>query len=361
MNFPFPTCPDTDQLRSAGEIFNPPHNFFYRLTLSELKLQQLGALQSPPQNIPIRELEKIQFCSSVTALGKVITNFPVSPRFGKMLALAHQHNLLPLTLSLVAALTVQEVTMETELPSAGAEQERKLPGRLRQLRREWAGTGNCLQLGDPMVLLQACISAESQGYCQDWCARSGLRVKAMQEIRRLRRQLAQEVSKILPGEQETLQLGMKPPDQTQARLLQQLLLAGSPFMVARKISEEEEKSDPRHKGGYRTGAMEQMVFIHSSSVLKQAAPDWVVYQDLFETRDKIVMRGVTAISASWLPLFCPSQVRLGEPLTEPGPSYSLQDLTVRASYQVSLSSVLCPLSSVLCPLSSVLCPHEVTH
>ena len=147
--------------------------------LSELRLQELGALQSPPQNIPLRELEKIQYCSSVTALGRCITNFPVAPRFGKMLALAHQHSLLPLALTLVSALTVQEVLIETELGDTAdsAGKERKLPGRLRQLRKVWAGTGNCLQLGDPMVLLQGCLAAEREGYCPQWCASHGLRHK----------------------------------------------------------------------------------------------------------------------------------------------------------------------------------------
>ena len=153
----------------------------------------------------------------------------------------------------------------------------------------------------------------------------------MLEIRRLRRQLAQEVSKILPGGQETLQPGLEPPDQSQARLLQQLLLAGSPGLVARRISREEEQADQANKGGYRTGAMEQLVFIHNNSVLRQAGPDWVVFQDLFETPGKIVMRGVTAISPDWLPLFCPSLVRLGPALSDPAPAYTEQ--TVRASYQ----------------------------
>ena len=153
----------------------------------------------------------------------------------------------------------------------------------------------------------------------------------MLEIRRLRRQLAQEVTKILPGDQETLQVGLEPPDQSQARLLQQLILAGSPAQVARRVSRQEEQADPANKGGYRTGALDQLVFIHNNSVLRQAGPDWVVYQDLFETPARIVMRGVTAISPEWLPVFCPSLVRLGSPLSEPAPSYSEQ--TVRASYQ----------------------------
>ena len=83
-----------------------------------------------------------------------------------MLALAHQHNLLALTLTMVSALTVQEVMVETELAGDNtdntSDKERKLPGRLKQLRKEWAGVGHCQQLGDPMVLIQ--VSCHSSNY-----------------------------------------------------------------------------------------------------------------------------------------------------------------------------------------------------
>ena len=95
------------------------------------------------------------------------------------------------------------------------------------------------------------ISAERNGYCPDYCARSGLRYKAVQEIRRLRRQLAGEVRQLVPGDTNHLDIAgevrqvvpgdtqhldtelqhLSPPDQVQARLLQQLLLAGSPWQV----------------------------------------------------------------------------------------------------------------------------------
>lgn len=45
----------------------------------------------------------------VTPLGKAVSAFPLLPRYGKMLALSHQFNLLPYAIALVAALTVQEV------------------------------------------------------------------------------------------------------------------------------------------------------------------------------------------------------------------------------------------------------------
>ena len=88
-----------------------------------------------------------------------------------------------------------------------------------------------------------------------------MRHKAVQEIRRLRRQLAGEVRQVIPGDTHHLDTELQhlsPPDQVQARLLQQLLLAGSPWQVARRISEQEEKEAKENRGGYRTGAMEQL-------------------------------------------------------------------------------------------------------
>ena len=110
------------------------------------------------------------------------------------------------------------------------------------------------------------IAAERAGYDANSLSSLGLRHKAMQEIRRLRRQLSGEVRHVLGSDQ--LETSLQAPDQSQARLLQQLLLAGSPYMVARRISKEEEDLDKSKKGGYRTGGMEQLVFIHNNSVLK---------------------------------------------------------------------------------------------
>eukprot|EP00090_Calanus_glacialis_P000206 TRINITY_DN10139_c0_g1_i2.p1 TRINITY_DN10139_c0_g1~~TRINITY_DN10139_c0_g1_i2.p1 ORF type:complete len:1165 (-),score=488.14 TRINITY_DN10139_c0_g1_i2:35-3529(-) len=322
VNFPFPTCPDMVQLRTA-----------------ETRLQQLGALQSPPPNLPLKEMEKLKFCSSVTPLGRCISTFPLAPRFGKMLALAHQHNLLPLALTLVSALTVQEVLVERSLPGDVENEEKKLPGQIKRVRKEWAGQGNCLKLGDAMVLVQAVIAAERTGYCPEFCSSVGLRHKAMLEIRRLRKQLAGEVGRVLPGEKDLLQLDLQPPDQTQARLLQQLLLAGSPNMVARRVPMEE----GGQKDGYRAGAMEEQVFIHQASIHKQASPTWVVYQELFETKDKVVMRGVTEIAPEWLPTFCPGLCNLGAPLSTPSPRYCSSTGRVMASFQGTFGPCAWPL------------------
>ena len=49
----------------------------------------------------------------ITELGRTMSQFPIAPRYAKMLTLGHQHNLLPYVVTLVAALSVQEVFVET--------------------------------------------------------------------------------------------------------------------------------------------------------------------------------------------------------------------------------------------------------
>lgn len=93
INFPFPTAPDILQLKSA-----------------EGRLNVLGVLKE----------------GKVTALGKVVARFPVLPRFGKMLALSHQFDLLPYTICLVAALSVQEVLLETPIGQMNGEKVKEM-------------------------------------------------------------------------------------------------------------------------------------------------------------------------------------------------------------------------------------------
>jgi len=66
--------------------------------------------------------------------------------------------------------------------------------------------------------------------------------------------------------------------------------------------------------------MEEPVFMHSSCVLRKIKPEWVVYQEVYET-NKMYMRGVTAIEPEWLPKFAPTLCHLSEPLIDPPPRY----------------------------------------
>lgn len=301
INFPFPSPPDRIQLEVA-----------------EKRLKILGALDN-------------QEVSKITKLGTSIAAFPVNPRYGKMLALSHQQNLLEYTICIVAALSVQEVLQE--VPMGGESNEKDTKWRTK--RRAWAGSGNSLFLGDPMILLKAIGAAEyanSQGKLQEFCDENGLRMKGVQEIRKLRVQLTNEVNLNVPNLSLAVNPKMEPPTDQQAKLLRQILLSGLGDQVARKIPDDEIKlKEDKHKfkHAYQIPDVEEPVFMHSCSILKKKQPAWVIYQEIFETRNgdstKMFIRGITAIEPEWLLKFAPALCNFTKTLEEPEPRYDSND------------------------------------
>lgn len=73
--------------------------------------------------------------------------------------------------------------------------------------------------------------------------------------------------------------------------------------------------------------MEDPVFMHSSCVLRKTIPEWVVYQEIYET-NKMYMRGVTAIEPEWLIKFAPTLCNLNEPLEDPPPRLDRPSLLI---------------------------------
>ncbi|XP_073948219.1 probable ATP-dependent RNA helicase kurz [Choristoneura fumiferana] len=240
-----------------------------------------------------------------------------------MLALSHQQNLLPYTIALVSALTVQEV----------------MSGK----PDNWPATGHTQLLGDPGVLLRAVGAAEYahvNGEEQLFCAKHGIREKAIKEIRKLRKQLTSEINLSVANVDVTIDPSMKPPDDNQARLLRQLLLSGLGDQVGRKIGLDEVKEGEdkrKFKYAYLCGDLEEPVHLHSESILRRTIPQWVVYQELYETggegRRKMVMRNVTAIEPEWLPSYVPQLCHLGDPLTEPAPRFDEKTGRVKCHYK----------------------------
>lgn len=297
INFPFPSPPDRTQLE-----------------VSEKRLKILGALDSSD-------------VSKITKLGASIAAFPVAPRFGKMLTLSHQQNLLEYTICMVAALSVQEVLQEVS-PTDDSNEKSK---HWKSKRKAWAGNGNSLLLGDPMILLKSVGAAEyahSQGKLQEFCDENGLRMKGVKEIRKLRIQLTNEINLNVPNLSLIVNPKMEPPTDEQTKMLRQILTSGLGDQVARKIPDEELKlKEDKHKlkYAYQIPEMEDPVHMHSCSILKRKQPEWVIYQEIFETRNgddtKMFIRGITAIEPEWLLKFAPSLCNFTKTLEEPEPRY----------------------------------------
>lgn len=145
-----------------------------------------------------------------------------------------------------------------------------------------------------MVLLRAVGAAEcSKSSLEEFCEKNGLRHKAIVEIRKLRVQLTNQINLNIPNLNLAVDPNMKPPTDHQAKLLRQIVLAGMGDQVAHKVDPNEIANDEdkrKWKRAYRHSDMEDPIFMHSGSVLKKEMPEWVVYQEVYET-NKLYMRG----------------------------------------------------------------------
>ncbi|XP_001355233.3 probable ATP-dependent RNA helicase kurz [Drosophila pseudoobscura] len=341
VHFPFPTPPEQIQLQAAEQ----------RLTI-------LGALQATPNDAK-------DFPPAVTPLGKVISRFPVAPRFGKMLALSHQQDLLPYTVCLVAALSVQELLQETGVQRT--EDVAPKANKFHEKRLRWAAGGNFQLLGDPMVLLRAVGAAEyagSRAQLPEFCVNNGLRQKAISEVRKLRVQLTNEINLNVSGVELSVDPQLKPPSDSQARLLRQILLAGMGDRVARKVplAEIADKEERRRlKYAYNCADMVDPAFLHASSVLKQKTPEWIIYQEAYELRnddsEKMFLRGITAIEPEWLLLYVPLLCNMRDVRDDPPPRFEASSGKLlcfveatfgKAGWPLPLCEIAMPLSEKAC-------------
>lgn len=67
-----------------------------------------------------------------------MANFPLAPRYAKMLALGRQHGCLPYVIALVSALSVREVFMRSDGDN-GDDSEAQRTDRWAKLHRSWVG------------------------------------------------------------------------------------------------------------------------------------------------------------------------------------------------------------------------------
>ncbi|XP_063051694.1 probable ATP-dependent RNA helicase DHX37 [Engraulis encrasicolus] len=313
VNFPFPTPPSSEALLAAEEL-----------------LISLGALDPPPRQGRMRDLQRARLSCPISPLGRAMAAFPVSPRYAKMLALGRQQGCMAYLIALVAAMTVREIFQDLDRPVAKDEDsdgQRQRRARMAQMRRLWAGQGQALLLGDLMVLLGAVGACEFAGCTPEFCEQNGLRYKAMVEIRRLRGQLTNAVNAVCPELGVFVDSKMAPPSVEQVLCIRQVVLAGLGDHLARRV-QAEEMLDPKWINGYKTPLLDEPVFIHPNSALHKNPPDFLVYQEIMETT-KMYMRGVCAVEAEWVPKLLPQYCHFSAPEENPAPWYCQESGRVR--------------------------------
>ncbi|KAK9450046.1 P-loop containing nucleoside triphosphate hydrolase protein [Limtongia smithiae] len=177
-NFPFPTPPDRDRLVAAERL-----------------LHYLGALNKDGQ---------------MTDLGKIMSVFPLAPRFAKILAIGQQFECLQYVIAIVAGLSVgdpflpeHELGISDEMAenvsdddengvSQGISEDGK--SRMKEyyiVQRKFAGLD---PTADVLKLLSVICAYEYETEKAEFCFKNFLREKSMEEIHKLRQQLTRIVA-----------------------------------------------------------------------------------------------------------------------------------------------------------------------
>ncbi|CAO3641577.1 unnamed protein product [Mucor hiemalis] len=315
VNFPFPTPPPRESLHKAEKL-----------------LGYLGAISTTNKHI--------------TDFGRTMSLFPITPRFAKMLIIGQQHDCLPYVIAIVSALSVgdpfiQDYHLDEDEPEGSdddlghrelhnitsesvAEKERRKLVRKKYYSSQMKHAG-LDPTSDILKLLNVVGAYEYAGATTEFCEENFLRPKAMEEIRKLRRQLTNLVSSNFPEVDICLDPRMPPPNPTQLKVLKQVLTAGFIDCVAIRLDVLETGGGKgvRYKNSrnvvYKLLWSDEEAFIHPGSILYgQEPPAMLIYCELYKG-GKNWLKGVTSVESKWIAKIGKDLCSYGRPLDFPLP------------------------------------------
>ncbi|KAJ5203935.1 ATP-dependent RNA helicase DHR1 [Penicillium cinerascens] len=320
INFPFPTPPSRHGLAKAEKL-----------------LKNLGALSGEGQ---------------VTQIGRRLSTYPLSPRFGKMLYIGHQHGCMPYVIALVAALAVGDLFVnqnefnppqpkpsQKKDDSDSSDDERVVytnADRLEDTEREqrskdYARVHRLLSKHDDNSDALKYLSAIcAYAYAPDGDAfseRMFFRAKAFKEATQLRRQLTDIVRSNNPGLIGAYEAKLPEPTPKQVKALKQIVTAGFIDHVAIRadlapIPPEQERAPRRaidvpyftlfrSREGNLQELSERAVYVHPTSILSKLSPkempQYIIYSHLQQSSSLVA--GQTP-KIRMFPLVTPSGLQL---------------------------------------------------
>jgi ATP-dependent RNA helicase DHX37/DHR1 len=350
--FPFPTPPDRGGLESAVR-----------------SLTHIGALSVPTTTRGTLEDAEDYRSTIITDVGRSMNQFPLNPRYAKMLLMATQEPaVLPHVIAIVAALTVKQMFLhdsqmnamkqkEEEKDEEEIEKETKVKKAVVNAKKQWVS-----ETSDVLSMLRAVGAYEfaNEDDHSDFCKRNMLHEKNMKEVKALHHQLAKLVAAYMKDktnedsgagdnaeEYEALDqittdelTTITPPSTEQEIAIRQIVCSGLVDQVARMATAEElrsfgERFDSgyfRHNRPYVALSLgkQRPVFIHPSSYLYGKQPEYIVFDELNTSKsDRTYMKIITTIRPEWLVEFArPPMLRMSKPLENPGPRYDRYQDTV---------------------------------
>ncbi|KAK7925658.1 hypothetical protein WMY93_007968 [Mugilogobius chulae] len=236
MNFDFMSKPSPEAVCSAVE-----------------HLELLGAVEKKDGQVVL------------TALGKKMASFPLEPRYAKTILLSPEYSCSEEVISIVSLLSV-----DTVLYNPPARRDEVLAARKKFTSSE----------GDHMTLLSIYRAFKKVSGNKDWCRENFVNSRNMSLVKEVQAQLKEICLKL------NLKLVSCGADTGSVRRC----LAHGMFVNAAELQPD---------GTYLALDTHQPVAIHPSSVLFQAKPAYVVFNELLHT-SRCYMRDLCLVDADWL-------------------------------------------------------------
>lgn len=336
-NFPFPTPPDRYALRKA-----------------EVGLAHLGALAFPKGHDSWSSISGKAAEASITDMGRVMAQYPLTPRFARMLVSGFQQGCLPYVIALVSILSVGDPFLHEDVIDEESGQDlidtpegeeiqfiksdiikaqeiRKAKRKQYfQIQQRYSNLGG--GASDLFKTLAVVGAYEFEGQPSQFCRENFVRLKAMEEIHKLRKQITKIVESSMKkngSEVEKFLPNIRPPSDLQLKVLRQLITASFIDQVAVKASLLPKAASTipaasrnnNHLIAYRAFGIQEEVFIHPSSILfsssSSTSSDYVVFQELHRTQNRVWIKGITRINPAWLPVIGKSLCTFSKPLDLP--------------------------------------------
>ncbi|XP_004561717.2 ATP-dependent RNA helicase DHX33 [Maylandia zebra] len=235
-NFDFMSKPSPEAIRSAVD-----------------HLELLGAVEKKDGQV------------FLTTLGKKMASFPLEPRYAKTILLSPDYSCSEEILSIVSLLSV-----DTVLYNPPARRDEVLAVRKKFMSSE----------GDHMTLLNIYRAFKKVGGNKEWCRENFVNSRNMGLVKDVQAQLKEICLKL------NLKLESCGADTASVRRC----LAHGMFVNAAELQPD---------GSYLALDTHQPVAIHPSSVLFQAKPAYVVFNELLHT-SRCYMRDLCLVDADWL-------------------------------------------------------------
>jgi len=353
-SFPFPTAPDQGQINAAIKL-----------------LARIAC-------VDVSRNEETGGDGTITRLGAATAKLPLGVRYGKMLLVAAQANVLDYGIIIVAVLsesspfvhkadeTPTSLAIGDKDPSAGEDElkgydevdrnqifkdEKK---RRKERKRKWSHRGgdllaSLLAVGAYTYTGRGAGGATETAACRKFCEENGLNYVVMERIQKMRKHLA-KLAKTRLGTADGvaaktggLLVSMPPPNKLQESLLMQAVTSGLLDNIARRSPPGAIMDNGPRTGFFScSSSIAEPLFIDQNSVLHskdyRKLPEWVCYDSCERKTTKggstiMVMKNVTPVDPEWLGTLADGSnlLSMGAPLDTPLPAYNKEKDAVMCS------------------------------